>query len=239
VFSVQTARIVTLFLSDPMARLPSFSRLGATEFPFPVAVKTGTSEGYRDAWVLEFTDRYVIGVWLGRPDDKPMDDLTGTTSAALIGQDILLNLYKTETDGQDDGSFPAPPGARPAEICAATGLPANGQCSQQMMVYLPPNAPPPALPPLDPVVNLRITAPLNHSLYILNPDTPPGLAVLPLRVAPASGLGEVEWYVDGQPYQTANAGDTVDWPATPGRHVFVAGTPSMTTRSKRVVVLVQ
>ena len=29
---------------------------------------------------------------------------------------------------------------------------------------------------------------------------------------------QVEWYVDGQPLQMANAGDTVEWPATPVRH---------------------
>ena len=95
------------------------------------------------------------------------------------------------------------------------------------------------LPPAEPAVTLHITAPLNHSLYILNPDTPPGLAVLPLRVAASGGAAQVEWYVDGQPYQTANAGDTVDWPATPGRHVFEVATPSKTSKSKTVIVLVQ
>ena len=35
---------------DPMARLPAFPRMGSTEYPFPVAVKTGTSYAHRDAW---------------------------------------------------------------------------------------------------------------------------------------------------------------------------------------------
>ena len=39
------ARQITLFLSDPLARLPTFTRMGALEYPFPVAVKTGTSQG--------------------------------------------------------------------------------------------------------------------------------------------------------------------------------------------------
>src|SRR5205823_3658591 len=47
--SEDTARLVTLFLSDPMARLPTFPRMGPSEYPFPVAVKTGTSSRYRDA----------------------------------------------------------------------------------------------------------------------------------------------------------------------------------------------
>ena len=237
--SVDTARLVSLFLSDPMARLPSFGRMGATEFPFPVAVKTGTSQGYRDAWVVEYTSQYVVGVWVGRPDDQPMDELGGAASAALIGQDILLKLYGNETDGQNDSSFAPPPGTQPQEVCAVSGMLANGRCAQQMVIFLPPGAALPAAPPLPPAIDFRIVAPLDHSLYIINPDTPPGLAVLPLRVAPVSGSAQVEWYVDGQPYQMANAGDTVDWPVTPGRHVFEAGSPFSGIRSKPVVVAVQ
>jgi penicillin-binding protein 1C len=233
--SEDTARTITLFLSDPMARLPSFARMGSTEFPFPVAVKTGTSQGYRDAWVAEFTDQYVIGVWVGRPDGSPMDGLGGAASAALIGRDILLALYHNETDGQDDGSFAAPPGTRPVEICAATGRPADGHCAQQMVAYLPPGAMMPV--PMAPAAErLRITAPLNDSVYILNPDTPPGLAVLPLR---ASGGGTVAWSVDGQPFQTAPPGQTVQWPATPGRHEFEASDPYTGASAKPVEVVVQ
>lgn len=238
IISADTARLITLFLADPMARLPSFGRMGATEFPFPVAVKTGTSQGYRDAWVVEYSGQYVVGVWVGRPDGQPMDELGGATSAALIGQDILLKLYSHETDGQNDGGFAPPPGTRPQEVCASTGAAVIGHCAQQMVVYLPNGATLPAAAPPVPSAKFRIVAPLNNSLFILNPDTPPGLAVLPLRVAPA-GPAQVEWYVDGQPYQTANAGDTVEWPVTPGRHVFVAESPATRVWSKPVVVAVQ
>jgi penicillin-binding protein 1C len=46
----ETTRIIALILSDPLARLPSFARMGAMEYPFPVAIKTGTSSRFRDAW---------------------------------------------------------------------------------------------------------------------------------------------------------------------------------------------
>jgi len=239
IISADTARLITLFLADPMARLPSFGRMGATEFPFPVAVKTGTSQGYRDAWVVEYTAQYIIGVWVGRPDGQPMDELGGAASAARIGQDILLKLYSGEADGQNDGSFTPPHGTQPQEVCASTGTAAIGHCAQQMVVYLPDGTALPAVPV--PVLSekFRITAPLDHSLFILNPDTPPGLAVLPLRVASVSGPAQVEWVVDGQPYQTAKAGETVEWPVTPGRHVFEAESPATGLWSKPVVVAVQ
>jgi penicillin-binding protein 1C len=234
--SVGAARMITLFLSDPMARLPSFARMGSTEFPFPVAVKTGTSQGYRDAWVVEFTDQYVVGVWVGRPDGAPMDQLGGAASAALIGQDILLSLHHDEADGQDDGNFAAPPGTAPVDVCAQPGV-AGAACARQLVAYLPGGVAPAAAPP-PAAGHLRIVAPLNHSDFILNPDAPAGLAVLPLRVAAGSGAACVEWFVDGQAYQMAKPGDTVDWPAVPGRHVFVARDPSAGIRSTPVVVVV-
>ena len=240
VLTADTARTVTLFLSDPMARLPSFARMGSTEFPFPVAVKTGTSQGYRDAWVAEFTDKYVIGVWVGRPDGSPMDGLGGASSAALIGRDILMKLYATEADGLDDGNFPAPVGSKPVELCATTGMVVGptGRCAEQLVEYLPGGVASEAVPVRAPVA-LRIVAPLNRSDYILNPDAPVGLAVLPLRVNAGSGAAQVEWYVDGRAFQVANAGDTVEWPAVPGRHVFEVGLPFGAGRSKPVQVTVR
>src|SRR3989454_1009695 len=79
--SEDTARLVTLFLADPMARLPTFPRMGPSEYPFPVAVKTGTSSKYRDALTVAYSTRYVVGVWLGRPDYRPMSRLTAFSSA--------------------------------------------------------------------------------------------------------------------------------------------------------------
>jgi penicillin-binding protein 1C len=49
-----------------------------------VAYKTGTSYGYRDAWALGFDGKYVIGVWVGRPDGAPIPGLSGIGAAAPI-----------------------------------------------------------------------------------------------------------------------------------------------------------
>jgi penicillin-binding protein 1C len=216
IFSAAAAGAVTLFLADPMARLPSFSRMGATEFPFPVAVKTGTSQGYRDAWVVEYSARYIVGVWVGRPDGQPMDGLGGANSAALIGQDILRALSPAEMDGQDDGSFPPPPGTRPVQICAGTGAAAGASgCADEMVEYLPGGVAPVAM--TAPAPELQIVSPPNGETYFLNPDAAPGATVLPLRANLGGGSGYVDWFVDGQEFE---AGDSVLWPATRGRHVI-------------------
>jgi penicillin-binding protein 1C len=49
-----------------------------------IAYKTGTSYGYRDAWSVGYDGRYVLGVWVGRPDNSAVPGLTGYGTAAPI-----------------------------------------------------------------------------------------------------------------------------------------------------------
>ena len=55
----------------------------------PVAFKTGTSYGYRDAWAIGFTAEHTAGVWVGRPDGGPCTGCVGIEAAAPI----LLSLF--------------------------------------------------------------------------------------------------------------------------------------------------
>jgi penicillin-binding protein 1C len=52
--------------------------------PRGIAYKTGTSYGYRDAWSVGYDGRYVLGVWVGRPDGGSVPGLSGYVSAAPI-----------------------------------------------------------------------------------------------------------------------------------------------------------
>ena len=52
--------------------------------------KTGTSNDNRDAWFVGATPNYVIGVWVGRDDNKPMSSkITGGTLPATIFHEIV------------------------------------------------------------------------------------------------------------------------------------------------------
>ncbi|HEY6095301.1 MAG TPA: penicillin-binding protein 1C, partial [Gallionellaceae bacterium] len=123
-----TARVVSLYLSDPGARLPSFPRMGSTEYAFPVALKTGTSEGLRDAWTVAYSRRYLVGVWLGHPDARPMHEITGASSAAELARRILDRLHGSDTHGLADLSFPPPEGYNKVAVCALTGKRATKAC---------------------------------------------------------------------------------------------------------------
>jgi penicillin-binding protein 1C len=145
VMSMDAARLTTSFLSDPMARLPSFPRYGPLEYPFPVAVKTGTSQGYRDAFTLAFSRQFLVGVWIGRGDAGTMTRLSGASSAARLAHAILLRLHKTHPGDLEDSSFPAPPGRVPVELCLFGGRRGAGRdgCGQTLTEWLRPGEMPP------------------------------------------------------------------------------------------------
>ncbi len=49
-----------------------------------IALKTGTSYGYRDAWAIGYDGAHVVGVWVGRPDGAPVFGQTGNKTAVPI-----------------------------------------------------------------------------------------------------------------------------------------------------------
>jgi len=75
--SAKSAYYVTSILLDTPPP-PSFLAAGNRRNAQPIAYKTGTSFGFRDAWAIGYTRDYTIGVWVGRPD--------GTFSAGRMGR---------------------------------------------------------------------------------------------------------------------------------------------------------
>ena len=68
------ARTISNILSDNKARAPSFGEFSALYFPEKqVAAKTGTTNDYRDAWVIGYTPEVAIGAWAGNNDNSPME----------------------------------------------------------------------------------------------------------------------------------------------------------------------
>jgi penicillin-binding protein 1C len=71
-----TYYVTSILLDTPPP--PSFLAAGNRRHAQPIAYKTGTSFGFRDAWAVGYTRDYTIGVWVGRPD--------GTFSAGRMGR---------------------------------------------------------------------------------------------------------------------------------------------------------
>jgi penicillin-binding protein 1C len=58
----------------------------------PIAWKTGTSFGFRDAWAIGVTPDYTVGVWVGNADGEGRPGLIGARAAAPILFDVFRNL---------------------------------------------------------------------------------------------------------------------------------------------------
>lgn len=60
-----------------------------------IAWKTGTSFGFRDAWAIGITPKYVVGVWVGNADGEGRPGLVGTLAAAPVMFDVFDHLPST------------------------------------------------------------------------------------------------------------------------------------------------
>ncbi len=74
VIDEQYAKMINDVLSDNKARTPAFGAASPLYFPGrDVAVKTGTTNDYRDAWIIGYTPDFVLGAWAGNNDNHPME----------------------------------------------------------------------------------------------------------------------------------------------------------------------
>ncbi len=139
--SPHTAFWITDVLSDPEAREYIFGRGGSLEFPFPVAVKTGTSQAYRDNWTIGYTREVTVGVWVGNFDRSALRDSTGVTGAAPIFHSVVLAAQRRATGAAPfplDAPLADPPeGLVRVEICALSGMRANPWCPAKVREWLP------------------------------------------------------------------------------------------------------
>ncbi len=69
-----TARTISSILSDNNARTPGYGPNSPLYIASrDVAVKTGTSNDYRDAWIIGYAPNLVVGAWVGNNDNSPME----------------------------------------------------------------------------------------------------------------------------------------------------------------------
>ncbi len=139
--SPRTAFWITDILSDARAREYIFGRGGHLEFPFPVAVKTGTSQAYHDNWTLGYTQDVTVGVWVGNFDRTPLRDSTGVTGAAPIFHAVMLAASAhgaAEGAAVDERTIVArPDGLVERQVCALSGMAASEWCPSRQREWLP------------------------------------------------------------------------------------------------------
>ncbi len=84
------ARDMSAMLSDAPARFPEYPLNSPLSFPgYDVAVKTGTTDDTRDAWVIGYTPSIAMGVWTGNNDNSPMVKSVAGYIAAPMWHEVM------------------------------------------------------------------------------------------------------------------------------------------------------
>jgi membrane carboxypeptidase/penicillin-binding protein PbpC len=89
VFKTNSAEWAQHVLSDNQARWKNFSRGNSLELDFPSGAKTGTSQEFKDNWVVGFSRDFTVGVWVGNADGSAMFASSGMQGAGPIWQKIM------------------------------------------------------------------------------------------------------------------------------------------------------
>lgn len=123
VASPEACAIITDILCDPQARRATFGAGSPLDFPdgVRVAVKTGTSSGFRDKWCVGFDGRHTVAVWAGHFDGRPMGEAIGIHAAAPLWHALMDHLLREH----HDPAVPDPvlsKGLVRQEVCPLTGL---------------------------------------------------------------------------------------------------------------------
>jgi penicillin-binding protein 1C len=133
VFSPEITSIIADILSDSDARRLEFGLSALLRLPVQTAVKTGTSNDYRDAWAVGFNSNYTVGVWLGNLDQQPMLQVSGSSGSALVLRAVFneLNRYN------ETRALYLSPKLVQMQICRKTGELATGNCPSRMEWFIP------------------------------------------------------------------------------------------------------
>lgn len=122
VVTPESAWLMWDMLSDVEARKPAFSASGPLSTSRPTAVKTGTTNDFRDNLTVGFTPYLTLGVWAGNKDGSPMHDVYGITGAAPLWHDAMEQVLSDDamrlTLG--GGRLPGDAPARPVSIVSAS-----------------------------------------------------------------------------------------------------------------------
>jgi len=116
-------------LSDPLARVRGLHGRGPFVFPYEVAVKTGTSSGYRDTWTVGFTHERTIAIWVGNADGSGTSSLTGASGAGYLFADALRRVME---DVPSRTPLWEPDTLVGVDVCPLSGAPAGPACPESV-----------------------------------------------------------------------------------------------------------
>lgn len=117
-----------------------------------VAWKTGTSFGFRDAWAIGLTAKYVVCVWVGNADGEGRPGLTGVDVAAPV----LFDIFRQLPEGK---WFQIPKNKlRKMKVCRQSGYKAGEYCKETLEELVAPSGEKTGICPYHKLIHLDRTS---------------------------------------------------------------------------------
>ncbi|RJG04248.1 penicillin-binding protein 1C [Noviherbaspirillum sedimenti] len=128
------------FITLQMLKTNARPDTGASAVP-PVAWKTGTSWGFRDAWTAGVLGQHVLIVWVGNFDGSSNAAFIGIRTAAPLFFKIVDSLRAQKLDGHEAERL-LPPNVTRVEVCTASGDLPNEACRDRSSTWFIPGKSP-------------------------------------------------------------------------------------------------
>ncbi len=138
IFDEKISFLISSILSDNYSRGLGFRENSPLSFPYQVAVKTGTSEGFRDNFCIGYTKEWTVGVWVGNFEGESMRDVSGVTGAGPIFHSIMDLLQKRKYGRIPYGERSleeVPEGIVRLDICPVSGMLSSKYCEGRVSEY--------------------------------------------------------------------------------------------------------
>ena len=217
IFTPESASLIGNILSDSSARKLEFGDDGLLNFPVQTAVKTGTSNDYRDAWAVGYNNEYTVGVWMGNLDRTAMARITGAKGPAMV----LRSLFAELNRNRDTEPLFLSPRLVQADVCRDSGLPGEGDCPVYSEWFVPGSKPEAwAENPvnLEPVTMMQPSPGLRLAM---DPRIPDDHESFLFSLSGVPDNSHVEWYVDNELKAVTMSGDYL-WQMSRGSHTVMA-----------------
>ncbi len=102
VLDAETARSISDMLSDNNARTPAFGANSYLYFKdYDVAVKTGTTNDYRDAWIIGYTPEISVGAWAGNNNNSAMKKKVAGFIVAPMWNEFMKYYFEKYPDSPE------------------------------------------------------------------------------------------------------------------------------------------
>lgn len=122
VLSPEVSYIVSDILADNRARYPMFGTVLDLAGGRIAAVKTGTTNDYKDSLTVGYTPSLVVGAWVGNTDNSPMAKVAGSLGAGYIWKEFMDTYHR----GKPIERFTQPPGVIRTSVCGYQELVIQG-----------------------------------------------------------------------------------------------------------------